>query len=109
MKNPKKDEQKITHTLRRRLYESADSGTIYEFMAFTIITPATNTRLVKITFTDGESQTMAVEHARVHWKRFIDEGWEEYKEPKERTRRKKQRVKAAMTDFDKLKNYALEA
>ena len=80
------------------------------------------TRMVEFVYPSEEVKTYLVVTARAIWDTLILDEWNVYipeheknavaPQPKERLRRKKQRVKTSMTGFDKLKNksnYALEA
>ena len=73
---------------------------------------------ITVSMFDGSEDKMCLENARSLWTEMVGNGWERAlfdpdfeswteksevaPQPKERLRRKKQRVKAAMTGFDKL-------
>ncbi len=99
-------------------------GTVYIFRMYYY-----DSDKVEVCSPDGEVSKMTVEAARGVWEALIGHGfviqnechhWDmdefySMKREKERTRRKTQRMKSAMTSFDKMKkelkyeNYALEA
>ena len=111
--------------------EDPDHGFNYSYMTVELVPHENHTPTVNfVEF--GKKETYLVEAARVIWDALINDDWNAYipeddpmhgfstaheksevaPQPKERLRRKKQRVKSAMTGFDKLKknsNYALEA
>jgi len=99
--------------------ESPEHGFNYSYMTVELTRNVTGIHTVNFV-EEFEKETYLVEAARAIWDALINDDWNVYipeksevaPQPKERLRRKKQRVKSAMTGFDKLKknsNYALEA
>jgi len=109
--------------------EDPDHGFNYSYMTVELVPHENHTPTVNFV-EEFEKKTYLVEAAREIWDALINDDWNVYipeeeksevaPQPKERLRRKKQRVKTAMTGFDKLKkkqlihelhisNYALEA
>jgi hypothetical protein len=91
--------------------EDPDHGFNYSYMTVELQSTSTTPTVVFV-YPDGEEKTYMVTAARAIWDTLINDDWNAYipeeksevaPQPKERLRRKKQRVKSAMTGFDKLR------